>query len=74
MTSAEFRAFRESLLWTQAETAKKLGLTVGQISAIENGRSKVTKTVSILMHAYRDGLVGHWRFRFETPAVDSAHK
>lgn len=58
MTSAEFKALRERLHWTQRDAAEALGVTVAQISAIENGRSRVTKTVATLIGLYRplDGI------------------
>lgn len=53
MTGAQFLARRHALRWTQAEAAIALGVTVAQISAIENGRSRVTKTVERLLDFHR---------------------
>jgi transcriptional regulator with XRE-family HTH domain len=53
MTSAEFKAHRLKLGWTQKDAGEALGLTIAQISAIENGRSRVTKTVENLFRLYR---------------------
>jgi len=55
MTSAEFKAHRDAVGWTQAQAAKGLGLSVAQIGAIEQGRSKVTKTVALLFALYEFG-------------------
>lgn len=60
MTSEEFRRKRAAMLWTQADAAKGLGLSIAQISAIENGRSAVTKTVALLFGLYSTfDLPGH---------------
>ncbi len=52
MTGNEFKAKREMLGWTQKEAAQGLGVTIAQISGIENGRSNVTKTMAILFDLY----------------------
>jgi len=53
MTSQEFKARRHLIGWTQAQTSNALGVTIAQIGAIENGRSKVTATVEKLFSLYR---------------------
>lgn len=54
MTNDEFRQRRIfHLMWTQKEAAEALGLTVQQISHIENGRTPVNKTVALLFSLYR---------------------
>ena len=53
MNSRQFKQRREALRWTQAEASEALGITVAQISAIENNRSRVTRTVAMLLGAYR---------------------
>jgi transcriptional regulator with XRE-family HTH domain len=55
MTGGEFKAKRELLGWTQKDAAQALGVTIPQISAIENGRSKVTKTIQLLFDLYEHG-------------------
>ncbi len=55
MTGNEFKAKRDSLGWTQKEAAKALGVTIAQISGIENGRSNVTKTMALLFDLYEFG-------------------
>lgn len=53
MTDAELmRAARRALLWTQDQASEHLGVTIAQISAIENGRSRLTKTLRILIAAH----------------------
>lgn len=51
-TPEEFRGHRHALGWTQAETADALGLTVNQISAMENGRSGISRTIVYLFATY----------------------
>lgn len=53
MTGQEFLLKRQSLCWTQKSAAERLGLSIAQISAIENGRSRVTRTVERLIGLYR---------------------
>jgi len=53
MTATEFKARRLVIGWTQQQAATALGVTVAQISAIENGRSKVTQTIENLIRLYR---------------------
>lgn len=54
MTGDEFRQRRTFHLgWTQPEAAEGLGLSVSQIRAIEQGRSRVTATVALLFSLYR---------------------
>lgn len=53
MTDAELmKAARAALLWSQTAASEYLGVTVAQISAIENGRSRLTKTLRILIAAH----------------------
>lgn len=53
MTSQDFKERRENMGWTQKDAAAALGISVAQISAIENGRSAVTPTIAILFSLYR---------------------
>lgn len=53
MTGAEFRKRRSVTGWTQKEAAEALGLSVQQISHIENDRTPVSKTVALLFSLYR---------------------
>ncbi len=55
VTGAEFKAKRLALGWTQKDASKALGVTMPQISAIENGRSKVTQTIALLFDLYEFG-------------------
>ena len=55
MNSADFKHHREAIGWTQKQAAEGLGLSVAQISAIENGRSAVTATVQKLFKLYQLG-------------------
>jgi transcriptional regulator with XRE-family HTH domain len=55
MTGNEFKAKREMLGWTQKQAAQGLGVTIAQISGIENGRSNVTKTMAMLFDLYEFG-------------------
>lgn len=53
MTGPDFKRRRELFGWTQRQAAEALGVTIPQISAIENGRSSVTRTIELLFTAYR---------------------
>lgn len=53
MTPEEFKQHRSNLGWTQKEAGQALGVSIQQISAIENGRSAVTATVGYLFSLYR---------------------
>lgn len=55
MTGSQFLDRRRWLHWTQADAAIALGVTIAQISAIENGRSRVTKTIERLLDFHRSG-------------------
>jgi transcriptional regulator with XRE-family HTH domain len=55
MTNEEFKKHRDRIGWTQKEAAEALGLTIAQISAIENNRSRITRTVENLFTLYRFG-------------------
>lgn len=57
MTADEFKTRRQSIGWTQKQAGEALGLSIPQIAAIENGRSKVTATVEKLFSFYK---VGDW--------------
>lgn len=57
MTPEDFKAHRAKIGWTQKQAAEGLGLTIAQISAIENGRSRVSKTASLLFRLYH---LGDW--------------
>lgn len=60
MTGDDFRQRRTFVLgWTQVEASQALGLSVNQIRAIENGRSKVTKTVALLFGLYQLGMYSY---------------
>lgn len=54
-TDAEMmKAARRRLFWTQDIASAALGVSIAQISAIENGRSRLTKTLRILLAVYLD--------------------
>lgn len=53
MTAGEFQKHRSCLGWTQKETAAALGLTVQQVSHVENKRTPVSRTVALLFSLYR---------------------
>jgi transcriptional regulator with XRE-family HTH domain len=55
MTGKEFKAKREMMGWTQKQAAQAFGVTIPQISGIENGRSGVSKTMAILFDLYEFG-------------------
>lgn len=63
MTDAEtMKHARRAFHWTQKEAAEALGMSVQQISAIEQGRSRLTRSLRILLGAYRDKTDnGIWR-------------
>ena len=42
MTPAEFRAWRAARLWTQAEAAEALDMSISQIADYESGRKRGT--------------------------------
>lgn len=54
MTGDDFKGLRVRLGWTQKDTAASLGVSIQQISAIENGRSRVTPTMAILFRLLGD--------------------
>lgn len=56
MTGAEFKQRRDRALgWTQKDASEALGITIAQVSGIENGRSRVTRTIEILLGMYQPG-------------------
>lgn len=53
MTGKEFRSRRERLGWTQKDAGEALGLTVQQVSHIENGRTGLSRSAALLFDLYR---------------------